>query len=208
MISCSTLATSWPFARSSSTSAPRHANRRGLDRKPQRPPQGRVPAPTRHPRLRHPACRTGDHPGALQRDPAPPGIGYVTPNDEHQGRGEAIRKARQAGLETSRLRRLAGTTSPPDRSTPCPGRDPSALAARPARRTTPPTPRTHRPRRPATWFRRGTRHLPIGRGGDRRPRRCSVHQRSAFLAWRFGSSASSESQGQAFPAFNARVAPS
>jgi putative transposase len=35
------------------------------------------------------------------------GIGYVTPNDEHQGRGEAIRKARQAGLETSRLRRLA-----------------------------------------------------------------------------------------------------
>ena len=35
------------------------------------------------------------------------GIGYVCPNDEHEGRGEAIRKARQAGLETSRLRRLA-----------------------------------------------------------------------------------------------------
>jgi transposase InsO family protein len=35
------------------------------------------------------------------------GIGYVTPNDEHQGRGSAIRKARQAGLETSRQRRLA-----------------------------------------------------------------------------------------------------
>lgn len=35
------------------------------------------------------------------------GIGYVTPNDEHEGRGEAIRKARQAGLEQSRLRRLA-----------------------------------------------------------------------------------------------------
>jgi len=35
------------------------------------------------------------------------GIGYVTPDDEHEGRGEAIRKARQAGLETSRLRRLA-----------------------------------------------------------------------------------------------------
>jgi putative transposase len=35
------------------------------------------------------------------------GIGYVTPNDEHQGRGEAIRKARQAGLEQSRQRRLA-----------------------------------------------------------------------------------------------------
>lgn len=35
------------------------------------------------------------------------GIGYVCPNDEHQGRGEAIRKARQAGLEQSRQRRLA-----------------------------------------------------------------------------------------------------
>ena len=35
------------------------------------------------------------------------GIGYVTPDDEHEGRGEAIRKARQAGLEQSRLRRLA-----------------------------------------------------------------------------------------------------
>ena len=35
------------------------------------------------------------------------GIGYVTPDDEHQGRGEPIRKARQAGLEQARLRRLA-----------------------------------------------------------------------------------------------------
>ena len=35
------------------------------------------------------------------------GIGYVTPDDEHEGRGEAIRKARQAGLEQARLRRLA-----------------------------------------------------------------------------------------------------
>jgi putative transposase len=35
------------------------------------------------------------------------GIGYVTPDDEHDGRGEAIRKARQAGLEQARLRRLA-----------------------------------------------------------------------------------------------------
>jgi putative transposase len=35
------------------------------------------------------------------------GIGYVTPNDEHEGRGEAIRKARQAGLEQARNRRLA-----------------------------------------------------------------------------------------------------
>jgi transposase InsO family protein len=35
------------------------------------------------------------------------GIGYVCPNDEHEGRGEAIRKAREAGLEQARLRRLA-----------------------------------------------------------------------------------------------------
>ena len=35
------------------------------------------------------------------------GIGYVTPDDEHQGRGQAIRKAREAGLEQARLRRLA-----------------------------------------------------------------------------------------------------
>ena len=35
------------------------------------------------------------------------GIGYVTPDDEHEGHGEAIRKARQAGLEQARLRRLA-----------------------------------------------------------------------------------------------------
>lgn len=35
------------------------------------------------------------------------GIGYVTPNDEHEGRGEGIRKARQAGLEQARLSRLA-----------------------------------------------------------------------------------------------------
>lgn len=35
------------------------------------------------------------------------GIGHVTPDDEHEGRGEAIRKAREAGLEQARLRRLA-----------------------------------------------------------------------------------------------------
>src|SRR6266508_5713985 len=35
------------------------------------------------------------------------GVDYVTPNDEHQGRAEAIRKARQAGLEQARQHRLA-----------------------------------------------------------------------------------------------------
>ncbi|HET9649076.1 MAG TPA: integrase core domain-containing protein [Microlunatus sp.] len=34
------------------------------------------------------------------------GLRYVCPNDEHEGRGEQIRKARQAGLETARQRRL------------------------------------------------------------------------------------------------------
>ena len=34
------------------------------------------------------------------------GIGYVTPDDEHEGRGPAIRKAREAGLEAARLKRL------------------------------------------------------------------------------------------------------
>jgi hypothetical protein len=31
----------------------------------------------------------------------------VTPNDEHEGRGEQIRKAREAGLEQARLQRIA-----------------------------------------------------------------------------------------------------
>ena len=35
------------------------------------------------------------------------GVGYVTPEDEHEGRGEGIRKAREAGLEQARLQRLA-----------------------------------------------------------------------------------------------------
>ncbi|WP_345455644.1 integrase core domain-containing protein [Actinoallomurus oryzae] len=35
------------------------------------------------------------------------GIGYVCPDDEHQGYGEQIRKARQAGLANARQRRLA-----------------------------------------------------------------------------------------------------
>ncbi len=35
------------------------------------------------------------------------GIGYVTPNDEHEGRGDAIRQARRQGLERARDERLA-----------------------------------------------------------------------------------------------------
>ena len=33
-------------------------------------------------------------------------IGYVTPDDEHQGRGEAIRQARRDGLEQARQNRI------------------------------------------------------------------------------------------------------
>jgi len=35
------------------------------------------------------------------------GIGYVTPDDEHHGRGEAIRQARRAGLAAARTTRIA-----------------------------------------------------------------------------------------------------
>lgn len=35
------------------------------------------------------------------------GIGYVTPDDEHQGRGESIRQARRDGLQRARQHRLA-----------------------------------------------------------------------------------------------------
>jgi putative transposase len=45
-------------------------------------------------------------------------VGYVTPDDEHQGRGEAIRKAREAGLEQARLHRLARHREQRDNSTP------------------------------------------------------------------------------------------
>jgi putative transposase len=35
------------------------------------------------------------------------GIGYVTPDDEHHGRGPQIRRARRAGLQRARERRIA-----------------------------------------------------------------------------------------------------
>ena len=34
-------------------------------------------------------------------------LGYVTPDDEHQGRGDTIRQARQHGLNRARLTRIA-----------------------------------------------------------------------------------------------------
>ncbi|TWP31698.1 integrase core domain-containing protein, partial [Leekyejoonella antrihumi] len=35
------------------------------------------------------------------------GIGYVTPADEHHGRGDAIRKARRDGLHAARAHQIA-----------------------------------------------------------------------------------------------------
>ena len=35
------------------------------------------------------------------------GIGYVTPDDEHHGRGDAIRQARRDGLAAARTTRIA-----------------------------------------------------------------------------------------------------
>ena len=35
------------------------------------------------------------------------GIGYVTPDDEHDGRGDGIRQARRDGLERARQARIA-----------------------------------------------------------------------------------------------------
>ena len=48
-------------------------------------------------------------------------IGYVTPHDEHHGRGEAIREARRQGLDRARHQRLAynrRTTTTPTEKTP------------------------------------------------------------------------------------------
>ena len=42
-------------------------------------------------------------------------IGYVTPDDEHEGRGPAIRQARIDGMNAARARRIA--TRQQDRKT-------------------------------------------------------------------------------------------
>lgn len=44
------------------------------------------------------------------------GIGYVTPDDEHQGRGEQIRKKRQEGLKAARAARIAYRRQDPEES--------------------------------------------------------------------------------------------
>jgi hypothetical protein len=47
------------------------------------------------------------HP-TYEREPGTPaGIGYVTPDDEHHGRGDAVRQARRDGLDAARQARIA-----------------------------------------------------------------------------------------------------
>jgi transposase InsO family protein len=40
------------------------------------------------------------------------GVGYVTPDDEHEGRGPAIRRARREGLDRARAARIAARRHP------------------------------------------------------------------------------------------------
>ena len=42
------------------------------------------------------------------------GIGYVTPDDEHEGRGEGIRQARRDGLARAREARIAYRRTRPE----------------------------------------------------------------------------------------------
>jgi putative transposase len=98
---------SWRCARSPSTSA-------ALAPRPTRPgsrastgTSRAVPPPPRDRGPTDAACRAGPRTRAIQHRHRHAGIGYVCPDDEHEGRGEAIRKAREAGLERARLRRLA-----------------------------------------------------------------------------------------------------
>ena len=56
------------------------------------------------------------------------GIGYVTPNEEHEGRGEAIRKRRQAGLERAWIALIARLAWHPSTGTLHPPGTPTMLA--------------------------------------------------------------------------------
>jgi putative transposase len=47
------------------------------------------------------------YPGAHNTVRLHAGIGYVTPDDEHEGRGPQIRNARRAGLHRARRARIA-----------------------------------------------------------------------------------------------------
>jgi putative transposase len=72
-----------------------------------RPRQGRVAPPGQDPRPGGAARRARGGPRALQRGTAARRDRLRHPNDEHEGRDPAIRKAREVGLEQARLRRIA-----------------------------------------------------------------------------------------------------
>ncbi len=76
--------------------------RAGLDGDPLRAHQSRVATPACDRRPGRPASRTGTRERPVQRDQVARRRRYVTPNDEHEGRGPAIRKARQERLENAR----------------------------------------------------------------------------------------------------------
>lgn len=98
---------------------PGHAERPGLDRVALRSREDREPATARHRRPRCAPSRAGRRPLALQRGEAPFRHRLRLPGDEHEGKGQTIRKAREAGLEEGRLRRLAyPPIQPPDRTAP------------------------------------------------------------------------------------------
>jgi len=76
------------------------------DRIADRDHQGRVATPTRDRRPRGP-CVWSSTPSEYNSVRLHQGIGYITPDDEHEGRGEAIRQARRDGLTKARQQRLA-----------------------------------------------------------------------------------------------------
>jgi putative transposase len=52
------------------------------------------------------------YPGAHNTVRLHAGVGYVTPADEHEGRGPAIRRARRDGLDRARAARIAARRHP------------------------------------------------------------------------------------------------
>lgn len=78
-----------------------------LDRVVLRAPQGRAPLPGHHHRPRRDDPRTRRPPRALQHHPAARGHRLRHPDDEHHGRGQAIRDARKPGLTRARANRIA-----------------------------------------------------------------------------------------------------
>jgi hypothetical protein len=89
----------------------RHPHRPGLDRgrcSAMSRPNGHTSTSSETRRCCAPSSRWFEHHNGVRLHA---GVGYVTPNDERQGRGPAIRKAREAGLEQARSSGLHGIAS-------------------------------------------------------------------------------------------------